>query len=136
VPDSGDDGSIACTLTFIPPGFSSLTPVATLCAQLGTSWSETCGSWTAVGQYIDGGDCGAVWLFDTATGDLVAYANQCVSSPFCAAVTPGFQYPSECFPQNLNGISRQICPIEDDGGAGDARTDAPVGDSSTDASGD
>ena len=117
VVDSGlrEDGGITCQspLTF-DAGFSSLTPLATLCGQLGAASFVTCGSWTVVGQNVDGGDCGAVWLFDTATGDLVAILRECPPGLECTAVTPGFFYPSECIPSIGENV-QPLCPVEDGG---------------------
>jgi hypothetical protein len=127
------DGGITCTMPIGDAGFSDLAhlPVAQLCVESaqqgypGASLTETrCGPWIVARVQL-GVDCEGSFIFDAATGALVATAGGCDIYMGCATDQPGFQYPLQC----TYGTGQELCP---DGGieAGDA------GDASAEAAAD
>ena len=119
------DGGVQCSSPLANPGFSSLAelPIAQLCAQ----------SWMGLRNLVElapcqgiievdnetGTDCGELWLFDAATGALVAAGNQCNGSVSCTAA-PGFRFPTGCTGTGWTNL----CPDSGSGDGGGPDVDA------------
>jgi hypothetical protein len=80
-----------------------------------------------------GVDCGESFVFDAATGALVATLGGCATSQVCASL-PGFKWPSSC---PGAGPNKQLCPAggTDAGDAREASVEAAA-DGGLDAAGD